>query len=80
VGDTSFTATDDASDVQPGEWLLINDYDSVFGDRAAVDWVQVESVAGNVVARQRSVPYGVHDGAHVDTGQEWLRVHTALRI
>lgn len=49
IGDTSFTATDDASDVQPGEWLLINDYDSTYGDRAAVDWMKVASVAGNVI-------------------------------
>jgi hypothetical protein len=49
IGDYSFTATDDASDLQSGEWLLINDYDSVYADRAAVDWVQVASVAGNMV-------------------------------
>jgi Right handed beta helix region len=49
IGDMSFVATDDASDLVPGEWVLINDYDNVYGDRAAVDWMQVASVAGNVV-------------------------------
>jgi hypothetical protein len=48
VGDTSFMAINapDVQDVKPGDWLLINDYDSDIGDRVAVDWVQVESVVG----------------------------------
>jgi hypothetical protein len=51
VGDTSFTATDaaDVADLAPGEWILINDYDSVIGDRVAVDWEQVQSVDGLTV-------------------------------
>jgi hypothetical protein len=49
IGDQSFTATDDASDLQSGEWVLVNDYDSVYGDRAAVDWMKVASVSGKVV-------------------------------
>jgi hypothetical protein len=51
IGDTSFSATtaEDVSDVQPGDWLLINDYDSIIGDRVAVDWMQVESVSGLTV-------------------------------
>jgi hypothetical protein len=49
IGDLSFVATDDVSDLEPGEWVLVNDYDDVYGDRAAVDWMQVASVAGNVV-------------------------------
>jgi parallel beta helix pectate lyase-like protein/pectate lyase-like protein len=48
AGDTSFLATtaDDVADLQPGDWLLINEYDSVLRDRVAVDWVQVETVSG----------------------------------
>jgi hypothetical protein len=48
AGDTSFLASSagDVADLQPGDWLLINQYDSVIGDRVAVDWVQVESVSG----------------------------------
>jgi Right handed beta helix region len=48
VGDTSFTAAvaEDLADVHPSDWLLVNVYDSVIGDRIAVDWVQVQSVAG----------------------------------
>jgi hypothetical protein len=51
VGDTSFLATDaaDVADLAPGEWILINDYDSVIGDRVAVDWEQVQSVDGLTV-------------------------------
>jgi hypothetical protein len=48
AGDTSFlaTAAGDVADLQPGDWLLINEYDSAVRDRVAVDWVQVESVSG----------------------------------
>ena len=48
AGDTSFLARSaaDVADLQPGDWLLINAYDSVVGDRVAVDWMQVESVSG----------------------------------
>jgi len=48
AGDTSFLARSagDVADLQPGDWLLINEYDSVVGDRVAVDWMQVESVSG----------------------------------
>ena len=51
VGDTSFVATDaaDVADIKAGDWLLINDYDSVVDDRVAVDWAQVESVEGLTV-------------------------------
>src|SRR5262249_53973026 len=49
IGDTSFIAAEDASDVQPGEWLIVYDFDSVYGDRAAVDWVQVSAVNGTTV-------------------------------
>lgn len=49
IGDMSFVATDDASDLVPGTWVLVNDYDDVYGDRAAVDWMQVASVDGNVI-------------------------------
>jgi len=45
IGDRAFSAADDASDVEPGDWLLITDRDSVVGDVVAVDWVQVESVS-----------------------------------
>jgi hypothetical protein len=47
----AFVATDatDVADLVPGEWILINDYDSVIGDRVAVDWVQVQSVEGLTV-------------------------------
>ena len=51
IGDTSFAAiaAADVADLKLGDWLLINDYDSVVGDRVAVDWVQVASVSGLTV-------------------------------
>lgn len=72
VGDTSFVATDDASDVQPGEWLLINDYDNVYGDRAAVDWMKVDYVDGDVVHLQTAfrMPF--------TTAREWIAGKSGL--
>ena len=51
VGDLSFSAVEaaDVADLTIGDWLLINDVDSVFGDKVAVDWVQVASVTGLTV-------------------------------
>jgi hypothetical protein len=49
IGDRSFFASDDASDIQPGDWLLITDKDAVIGDVVTSDWVQAESVADSEV-------------------------------
>ena len=51
VGDVSFQAARaaDTADLSAGDWLVVNDLDAVVGDRVAVDWVQVASVAGTVV-------------------------------
>jgi hypothetical protein len=51
VGDLSFTATaaEDVADLKPGDWVIVNDFDSVIGDRVAVDWAQVATVSGVVV-------------------------------
>lgn len=49
IGDRSFVATADVSDLLPGDWLLISDMDSVIGDRVAADWVQVDWVSDLVV-------------------------------
>ena len=51
VGDTSFEAAlaSDVADLQPSDWVLINDYDEKIGDRVAVDWVLVASVDGTTV-------------------------------
>lgn len=49
VGDTSFSAVGDLSDLQAGDWLIVTDIDSVVGDIVNTDWVQVDSVDGLVV-------------------------------
>jgi hypothetical protein len=49
IGDRSFSATDDASDIQPGDWLLITDKDAVIGDVVTSDWVQADSVSNSEV-------------------------------
>ena len=52
IGDRSFFATDDASDIQSGDWLLITDKDAVIGDVVTSDWVQADSVSkGEVQVR-----------------------------
>jgi hypothetical protein len=48
-GDRSFLAADDASDLQPGDWLIVAEKDAVIGDVVAIDWAQVESVEARVV-------------------------------
>lgn len=49
IGDRSFSAPDDLSDLQSGDWLIITDIDSVIGDIVNTDWVQVDSVSDPVV-------------------------------
>jgi len=49
IGDVSFSAVDELSDLQPADWLIVTDIDSVVGDIVNADWVQVDSVAGLVV-------------------------------
>ena len=50
IGDSSFTAADDVSDLQPGDWLIVSEKDSVIGDIITFDWVQVQSVSGLVIS------------------------------
>jgi hypothetical protein len=52
VGDTSFTADGDVSDLQRGDWLVVADFDGVPGEVVVIDWVQVEATEGNDVIIQ----------------------------
>ncbi len=52
VGAESFVAAGDVSDVNPGDWLIIEEIDRKAGDVVNIDWAQVESVAGNSVGVQ----------------------------
>jgi hypothetical protein len=49
VGDYSFPADGDLSDLASGDWLIINERDRNAGTQVIVDWAQVASVSGNVV-------------------------------
>jgi hypothetical protein len=53
VGDTSFSATQDVSDLQPGDTLLVQEKDRKAGDVVVVDWAQVASASGNTVTVQQ---------------------------
>jgi hypothetical protein len=49
VGDTSFAATDDVSDLNSGDWLIIDEIDKKAGDVVAVDWEQVSATSRHTV-------------------------------
>jgi hypothetical protein len=50
VGDRSFAAAGDLSDLVAGDWLILTERDHEFGNIVAFDWAQVASVAGATVA------------------------------
>jgi Pectate lyase superfamily protein len=49
VGDVTFKAVDDTSDLQPGDWLIVTERDAKVDDFVAVDWARVESTDGRTV-------------------------------
>ncbi len=51
IGATAFEAESTAAtaDVQPGEWIIVTDYDAKIKDRAVVDWAQVSYVDGTTI-------------------------------
>ena len=50
IGDYTFTAAGDLSDLTSGDWLIIGEKDrNVGGLAVTVDWAQVAAVTGNVV-------------------------------
>src|SRR5437867_7759551 len=44
IGDESFAAAGDVSDLHTGDWLIIEDLDRKAGDVVVIDWAQVRSV------------------------------------
>jgi hypothetical protein len=52
VGDKVFGASDDVSDLHPGDWLIITEKDRMPGEVVAIDWAQVASVSGSSVQVQ----------------------------
>jgi hypothetical protein len=49
LGDNSFTAAGDLSDLHAGDWLIVGENDQQVGTPVIIDWAQVESVSGNIV-------------------------------
>jgi hypothetical protein len=49
IGDVSFEVSDDVSDLNSGDWLIIDEIDKKAGDVVAVDWAQVSSTSGHTV-------------------------------
>ena len=49
VGDTTFTAATGVSDLQVGDWLIVEEMDRLAGDVVVIDWAQVASTSGNIV-------------------------------
>ncbi len=52
VGDSAFTAADDVSDLQAGDWLIVEEVDKGAGDVVVIDWAEVASASGKVVKLQ----------------------------
>jgi len=52
VGDKGFGASDDVSDLHPGDWLIITGNDRIPGEVVAIDWAQVASISGSSVQVQ----------------------------
>jgi hypothetical protein len=49
IGDNWFTALDNVDDLDPGDWLIVEDIDRQAGDVVVVDCVQVATTSGNTV-------------------------------
>lgn len=52
IGDNTFTAAGDVSDLRTGDWLIVEEIDRGAGDVVVIDWAQVASTSGNVVRLQ----------------------------
>jgi len=49
IGDRSFAASGDVSDLHSGDWLIVEEQDRKAGDAVVVDWAQVAFTSGNTV-------------------------------
>ena len=63
VGDRTFAASGDLSDLVSGDWLIVTERDQKFADIVAVDWAQVVSVAGATVTTAAPFPHGLLERA-----------------
>lgn len=72
IGDQSFQTATQATNLHPGNWIVITERDSVLRDVVAIDWMQVKSVSGHTV--QVAKPFRV---AFPDT-HSWNPVFSGL--
>jgi parallel beta helix pectate lyase-like protein len=49
IGDHSFTAVGDASDLRAGDWLIVTEMDRRIGGVVVVDWAQVQAASGTTI-------------------------------
>jgi hypothetical protein len=52
IGDQFLIAVGDASDLRPGDWLIITEMDRKIGDVVVVDWAQVQAASGSTIQVQ----------------------------
>jgi len=52
IGDTFFVTEGDVSDLNEGDWIIIEEIDRKAGDVVVTDWAQIGSVFGNTVGVQ----------------------------
>jgi Right handed beta helix region len=55
IGDTQFSAASDVSDLNPGDWLIVEEKDHQAGETGeviAIDWAQVKFASGTSVSVQ----------------------------
>ncbi len=84
IGDTSFTAAapEQTADLEPGDWLIVREFDAGIGDIVSFDWVQVESVTGRTVAVQHPfrVAFSVaRPWTAAQSGSEFVKITSLLR-
>jgi hypothetical protein len=72
LGDRSFLAVGDVSDLQPGDWLIVSDRDSEIGDVVTIDWIQVDSVSALVVNVRTPFRTSFTTARHWDPGRSGL--------
>ena len=72
VGDRSFIAGTDVSDLRSGDWLIITEKDRTAGDVISIDWAEVASVSGETVYVES--PFRTA----FSTAREWDPMHSGL--
>ena len=82
IGDQSFTVTtaSDVSDLQPGDWLIVSENDSIIGNIITIDWVQVQSVSDLVVNVRAPFRTAFSVNRHWDPGRSGLGFRRVIKL